>query len=261
MALNVFDSHCHLQNAKFDSDRHEVIARMREAGVTAVLNLATRSDDARAVVELAKANAGFYAAVGVHPSDIDDWSPGTEALMRELAAEPEVVVYGEIGIDYYWKTFEHDHQKRVFREQLDVARDLGLPVSMHCRDAYDDLVSELQAARGGEIGGVAHCFMGTEDHARALLDMGFVLGIGGSATFKGNASLREMLLKVGPEHVIVETDSPYLAPMPHRGKRNEPAFAADTARFLAELFGKDAEEFADACHARTRRAFRIPDEL
>jgi TatD DNase family protein len=259
--MNVFDSHCHLQNAKLAEDREAVIARARDAGVTAVLSLATRSDDARAVVDIANAHAGHYAAVGVHPSDIDDWSPATEALLRELAREPKVVVYGEIGLDYYWKTFEHEHQKRVLREQLAVARDLRLPVSLHCRDAYDDMVGLLREENAAEIGGVAHCFAGTEAHARAFLDMGFVLGIGGSVTYKGNEALRDVLRAVGHEHVIIETDSPYLAPVPHRGKRNEPAFAADTARFLATLFQRDAEELADECHARTRRVFRIPDGL
>lgn len=254
----LFDSHCHLQNDKFDGDREAVLGRARQAGVSAILNLATRSADAPAVVALARQHPECWAAVGVHPSDIDDWSPESEAVLRGLAGDPRVVAWGEIGLDYYWKTHAREDQRRVFRRQLAIARELGLPVSMHCRDAYDDLLADLRAEDGAAIGGVAHCFMGTLDHARAFLDLGFALGIGGSATYKGNQALRDTLLAVGPGDLVVETDSPYLAPVPHRGKRNEPAFAADTAAALAALFGMEPAAFAEASAARARRAFRIP---
>jgi len=255
--LKLFDSHCHLQLRHFNEDRDEAVERARAVGVRRILNLGTRLEDSRVVVEMAAAVPECLAAVGVHPSDLDAWSPETEAGLMELAAQPGVVAWGEIGLDYYWKHFDHDFQKRVFRRQLAIARELGLPVSIHCRDAYDDMVQCLREERGAEIGGVSHCFLGGLDHARALIDMGFHLGVGGSTTYKGNQAIRDVLAGVGTERLVLETDSPYLSPVPHRGKRNEPSFVADTARFNAELHGMDAEEFAALCFANTERAFRL----
>jgi TatD DNase family protein len=256
-----FDSHCHLQNSRFgDGEADALVTAAAAEGVERILNLGTRLADAGEVIALARRHPACLAAIGVHPSDLDDWSPETEeALMELAAASPEVVVWGEIGIDYYWKDFEHDLQRRVFRRQLDIARELKLPVSIHCRDAYDDMVADLAASRGGEVGGVAHCFSGTLEHARALTDMGFALGVGGSSTYPKSGELREVLRAVGIDHLVVETDAPFLAPQARRGKRNEPAFVRLTGEALAETLELDAEAVAGATWRNTVRAFRLAD--
>ncbi|MBX3729183.1 MAG: TatD family hydrolase [Candidatus Sumerlaeia bacterium] len=253
----LFDSHAHLQHGQFDRDRDAVLTRARHAGVRRILNLATRLADAHTVVELAHHHPECLAAVGVHPGDLDDWSDATEAGLRTLAPDPRVVVWGEIGLDYYRDTFPRDLQRRVFRRQLALAREHALPVSIHCREAYDDMIADLEAENGPTIGGVAHCFGGTADHARRLLDMGFALGVGGSSTYPRSQDLRDLLRTVGVAALILETDSPYLAPQTHRGKRNEPAYVALTAEALAETLEIEFAALREACWRNTLRAFRL----
>lgn len=255
--MHLFDSHCHLQNAKFASDREDAIARAREAGVARILNLATCLEDAGEVVALAHAHEECLAAVGVHPSDIECWSKDTEDGLMAIARDPAVVVWGEIGLDYFHKPFDRDAQRKIFRRQLAIARELRLPVSMHCRESNDDLIADLRTEKGTEIGGVAHCFDGTREHAAAYIDLGFALGVGGSSTFPRAEGLRAILRDVGTEHLLLETDSPYLAPQARRGKRNEPAFVAMTAEALAQTLEIDLEELKDACWRNTVRAFRL----
>ncbi len=255
----LFDSHAHLQNRKFAEDVNETIGRAREAGVGKILNLGTRLADSHEVVELARRYPEeCLAAVGVHPSDLDAWSPEEEAGLLELAASaPEVVVYGEIGIDYFHNHFDRDTQRRIFRRQLGMARELGLAVSLHCREAYDDLIEDLRAENASEIGGVAHCFAGNTAQAHAIVEMGLALGVGGIATFPKSGDLRETLREIGIDHLLLETDSPYLAPQPRRGKRNEPAFTAFTAETVAKLFDRPVSEVAAVCWNNTVRTFRL----
>ena len=255
-----FDSHAHLQNGKFDADQGAVLARARMAGVRRILNLGTRLADSREVVELAKRHPECLAAVGVHPTDLDAWSEEEAAGLMELAREPEVVVYGEIGLDYYWDRFERDFQRTIFRRQLAMARELKLPVALHCRGegCYADLIADLRAERGAEIGGVAHCFGGTMDEARTLVDMGFALGVGGTATFPKSEELRIILKAIGIDHLIIETDSPYLSPQARRGKRNEPAHVVHTAQALAELFDLELRDIAHITWCNAAGTFRLP---
>lgn len=253
----LFDSHCHMQHAKFGDESDTVIERALAAGVSRILNLATGPADAHAVIAIAEEHGCCLAAVGCHPGNLDEWTGDAEAVLREAADHPQVVVYGEIGLDYYWKTFDHGFQRTVFRRQLAVARELGLPVSMHCREAYADLIADLRAEKGYEIGGVAHCFFGTGDEARELVDMGFYLGVGGSHTYKGNAAAREILEEVGPDRLVIETDAPFLPPLSKRGKRNEPAYVAETCAVIGALFDMDAGAFAERTWKNAHAAFRL----
>lgn len=256
----LFDSHAHVQHNRFQEDRDAVLDRARDAGVTRILSLGTRLADSRQVVGLAHRREECLAAVGVHPGDLDDWSEETEKGLRELATDPAVVVWGEIGIDYYWKGVDHDLQRRIFRRQLAIARELGLPVSIHCREAYPDMIADLRAEKGAEIGGVSHCFMGTATEAHELIDMGFALGVGGSSTYPKSNEVRNVLREAGLGALILETDSPFLPPQPRRGKRNEPAFVAFTAESLAGTLEVDEAAVREACWENTRRAFRLNED-
>lgn len=257
----LFDTHAHLQNAKFADDAGPAIERAREAGVGHILNLGTDPDDCPAVVAIAAAHQGCLAAVGIHPCDVGTWSEAAVERIETLVASPLVVCWGEIGLDYYHKPFDAELQRRAFRHQLATARRHGLPVSMHSRgEANGDLIADLRAERGAEIGGIAHCFSGTLDEARAFVDMGFHLGVGGTSTYKDAGGLRDVLRAVGIEHLVLETDSPYLAPQARRGRRNEPAYVEHVARAVAETFGMSFEEVRDVTTSNAMRAFRLTPE-
>jgi TatD DNase family protein len=254
----LFDTHCHLQLSQFADDRAEVLARAREAGVARVLNLATSIRDAQAVIDLAREHPGqCMAAVGTHPSHLEDWSEEAGASLAALSELENLPVFGEIGIDYFHNHHPREFQREVFRRQLAIARSLGLPVSMHCREAYDDLIADLEAESGAKIGGVAHCFMGTLEQAKRLIAMGFMLGVGGSATYPKSTEVRDVLRTVGAEHLILETDAPYLSPQTKRGKRNEPAYVAETARLIARELGLEMERLAEITTQNAERAFRL----
>lgn len=263
----LFDTHCHLQLHHFDADRDAVLASARAAGVERVLNIGTSLDDARAVLDLAERYTGgdeapqCLAALGWHPGYMDTYTVERDDALAEMGRRERersgtrLVVWGEIGLDYFHKPFDAPLQQRVFRRQLAIARELRLPVSMHCREAYADLIAILRdEASAGLTGGVQHCFMGTADDARALIDLGFVLGVGGAATYPKSGALRDVLNGVGLDHLILETDAPYLPPQGRRGTRNEPAYVAETGRLLATAWGIDEGELIAAT---TRTAERV----
>jgi len=257
---NLFDTHAHLQNAKFAGEVGAAVARAQQAGVGSIMNLGTDPEDCPAVVEIAATHPGCFAAVGIHPCDIETWSEQAMDAIGRLAESPLVVCWGEIGLDYYHKPFDAAKQRGAFRWQLGAARERGLPVAMHCREAYADLIADLGATRGSEIGGIAHCFSGTLEDARALVDMGFHLGVGGTVTYKDAGPLRETLKTIGIERIVIETDSPYLAPQPKRGRRNEPAFVEYVAQAVAEVFGISYAEAKDITAANGMRALKITPE-
>ncbi|MDX1973223.1 MAG: TatD family hydrolase [Candidatus Sumerlaeia bacterium] len=231
------DSHAHVQHPHFNADRPEVLHRAAEAGVGFILNLATTFLDAPAVVALADEYPFCYAAVGTHPCDTEHWSPEAEGIFEELARHPKVLMIGEIGLDYFHKPFDKAHQHKALRSQLRLAKRLNLPVSLHCRGegCYADLIAILQEEQAHTIGGISHCFAGTLSEACELLNMGFHLGVGGIATYPKNQDIRHILQQVGPEKLLLETDSPFLSPNPVRSKRNEPAHLVHTAEILKDL--------------------------
>jgi TatD DNase family protein len=188
---------------------------------------------------------------------LEDWSEEAGASLAALSELENLPVFGEIGIDYFHNHHPREFQREVFRRQLAIARSLGLPVSMHCREAYDDLIADLEAESGAKIGGVAHCFMGTLEQAKRLIAMGFMLGVGGSATYPKSTEVRDVLRTVGAEHLILETDAPYLSPQTKRGKRNEPAYVAETARLIARELGLEMERLAEITTQNAERAFRL----
>ena len=239
------DSHCHLDDKQFDPDRSEVIARAREAGVERMMSIGTGSGppDLEAALRLARQHDFIYATVGVHPHDASKATPETLAALEGLAAETKVLAIGEIGLDYHYDFSPRDVQRDVFIAQLKLAGRAGKPIVIHTREAWDDTLLVLREHWSGA--GIIHCFSGGPAEARQALDLGFYLSFGGVITFPKAEALRDAARMAPEDRLLVETDAPYLAPVPKRGKRNEPAFMLETARRLAEVRGVAPEHIAE----------------
>jgi len=270
----LIDSHCHIDGEAFDEDRDEVVRRAREAGVAAMLNVGTgdpHSDDFRRAVAVAEKYDGVYASVGVHPHDAKLYDDKAEAHLIDLAKSEKVIAWGEIGLDYYYDHSPRDVQREVFIRQIRTAKALRLPVIIHSRDANDDTVEILteefgpsgdtsvrmsakhesnlaggtgDADEGARVPGILHCFGGTPEMAKALMDVGFFISFAGNVTFKKADNLRDAARAVPLDRLLVETDCPFLTPVPFRGKRNEPSYVVNTARFLAEFYGVEFDQIA-----------------
>lgn len=259
----LIDTHVHLDDPRFAADRDEVLARAREAGVELFVTIGCDLATSRAAVELADRLPPVFASVGVHPHEVrhigDDWYD----QLRRLAAHPKVVAYGEIGLDYHYNHSSPREQRERFREQVGLAKDLGLPIVVHTREAPEDTVAILTEEKAGDVGGVFHCFSGNADLARRALDLGFHLSFSGVVTFKNAETLREIARTVPADRLLVETDCPYLAPVPHRGKRNEPAYVRHVAELLAGLRAGTApaaiEEIGRQTSLNARRLFRFDE--
>lgn len=253
----LIDSHCHIDGDAFDGDRDDVVRRAKDAGITAMLNVGTgdpHSDDFRKAVAVAEKYESVFASVGVHPHDAKLYDDAAERHLVELATSSEkVIAWGEIGLDFYYDHSPRDVQQDVFRRQIRKARELDLPIIVHSRDANDETVEIIreECSRGDFRGGIMHCFGGTASMAESLMKLGFLISFAGNVTFKKADDLRDAARVVPLEKLLVETDCPFLTPVPFRGKRNEPAYVEHTARFLAEFYGV---EF-DALAAQTTRNF------
>ena len=243
--MKLVDSHCHLDDKQFDSDRDEVIERARQAGVERMMAIGTGSGppDLEAALRLARQHDFIYATVGVHPHDAAKATPETFAVMETLMSEIKVLAIGEIGLDYHYDFSPRDVQCDVFVAQLKLASRAGKPIVIHTREAWDDTLLLLREHWSG--GGIIHCFSGGPAEARQALDLGFHLSFGGVLTFPKADALREAARLAPEDRLLVETDAPYLAPVPQRGKRNEPAFMVETVRRLAVVRGVAPERIAE----------------
>jgi TatD DNase family protein len=254
------DSHCHLTDPQFDNDREAVITRARSAGVARFLVIGANGDfshNERAIA-LARQHPDVFAVVGVHPHDAKTITPETYARLRALAREPKVVGLGETGLDFYYDNSPREDQQAHFRAFIRLARELGLPLSMHVRDAYPEAVHILQTEGEGQVRGVMHCFTGTAEDARALLDLGLFISFSGIVTFKNAHALRDVIRVVPLERLLIETDCPLLAPAPYRGKRNEPAYVVRVAETIAAVTGRPLSAIAEATTRNAERLFRLP---
>ena len=242
--MKLVDSHCHLDDRQFDEDREAAIERARAAGVELFMAIGTGNGppDLEAAVRLAERYPFMVATVGVHPHDAAKATPDTLDRLRELAQHSKVKAIGEIGLDYHYDFSPRDVQRAVFEQQLAIAAEAGKPVVIHTREAWDDTVDLLRSHWRG--GGIMHCFTGNEHQARQALDLGLHLAFGGVLTFPKAEEVRQAARITPADRLLVETDCPYLAPVPHRGKRNEPAFLPDTVRRLAEVRAASPEEIA-----------------
>ena len=239
----MFDTHAHVHDQAFDADREPMLARAKEAGVRRILTVGTDLANSRSAAEVA-ARYGLDYAIGVHPHEAKDAPLYLFAALDALVAENKggLRAIGEMGLDYYYDHSPRERQRAVMVEQLRFAQERGFPAIFHLRDAFADFVEILEAQGRHTIRGVVHCFTGDTEQARRLVGFGLSLGIGGVVTFKNASALREAVCAVGLPHLVLETDCPYLAPVPHRGRRNEPAYLSNVAAALAELFDVPLEE-------------------
>ena len=256
------DSHCHIDGPEYDADREEVIARAREAGVKTMLNVGTGDPHSGAIdraVDLAEKHEGIYAAVGVHPHDAKLFDDAAELHLLDLARQsPRVIAWGEIGLDYHYEHSPRDVQREVFRRQLRLARELNLPVVIHSREADDDTITILrEVLTGYQRGGVLHCFGGSLAMAQDAIELGFFISFAGNLTFRKAEDLREVARQLPLDRLLIETDCPYLTPVPFRGRRNEPAHVIETAGCLAEIHGKDVEEIGPVTSENFVRLFGV----
>lgn len=256
------DSHAHIDGEEYDADRGEVVARARAAGVRAILNVGTGDPHAgnfERAVAVAEKYEGVYAAAGVHPHDARLYDASAERRLLEVVRlGPPVVALGEIGLDYHYDNSPREVQREVFAAQLRLARSEGLPVIIHSREADEETTAILRREYSGALrGGVMHCFGGGPALAEAALELGFMISFAGNVTFKKAENLREVARTVPPERLLVETDCPFLAPVPLRGRRNEPAFVVETARFLAGLRGVGPEELGRTTSENFARLFGV----
>ncbi|MCS6937636.1 MAG: TatD family hydrolase [Roseiflexaceae bacterium] len=254
--LRLIDTHAHLNSAQFDADRSAVIERAIAGGVARIVEIGYDLATSRAAVALAAQHEPIYAVVGVQPNHVADLPDDWLDQVRALAMQPKVIAIGEIGLDYYWNAAPSTVQEACFRAQLDLARDLRLPVVIHSRDAHDDTIRVLRdAARG--LSGIMHSFSGDWNYACACLDIGFHLSFSGPVTFPKAVVLHDVARRAPLDRMLIETDSPYLAPHPFRGKRNEPAYVRLVAERIADLRGITLDELAHALWRNAEAVFGL----
>ena len=255
----IFETHAHYDDEKFDGDREELIAELREAGIGHVINVGASIESTKTTLELVKKHDFMYAAVGVHPSDVDGLNEETFAWLAEQTRLDKTVAVGEIGLDYYWdKEPEVQKNQRIwFQKQMELAREADLPVIIHSRDAAEDTMRIMKEVHAEEIPGVIHCYSYSPEMALEYVKMGYLLGIGGVVTFKNGKKLKETVAKVPIEHLVLETDSPYLSPEPFRGKRNSSLRLKYVVQEIAQLKGISEEEVERITTENAKRFYGI----
>jgi TatD DNase family protein len=255
----LIDSHAHIQGKEYAGEAEAVIERAHAAGVDKIVAVGGAGDMSSntEAIALASLFANVYATVGMHPHDAKDVGEDELRVLRELTAHAKVVAVGETGLDYYYNHSPHDVQRRVFGQFICIARETGLPIVVHERDAAQEAAELLRAEGGGELRGVIHCFTGNYEAARAYLDLGFYLSFSGIITFKKAEPLRDVVRKIPLDRMLVETDAPYLTPAPHRGRRNEPAYVRLVAETAANVRGITVEEIGRITSANAQNLFKI----
>ena len=254
--MKLIDSHCHLNYEGLVERQAEVLETARARGVAGFLNISTRQREWSEIIGLAEQEFDVWASVGVHPHEADNHPDLGASALVQAADHPRVIAIGECGLDYYYDKSDRDAQRERFQAHIDAARQTGLPLVVHTREAEADTAEILSAAvREGAVAGVLHCFTGSADLARKGLDLGFYVSLSGIVTFKNAQDLQEIAKWLPADQMLVETDSPFLAPVPHRGQKCEPAFVADTAMFVAELRSEEPEALGEATTANFFKLF------
>ena len=259
MNLKLIDSHTHLDMPQFRKDVDKVIERARRSGIIAMITIGISLDSSRAALAFAESHDDIYCTVGWHPHGAHELTEDEIMALKKLAKNPKVVAWGEIGLDYYRDRAPRDKQQTCFRQQIRLARECGLPVVIHDRDAHGDTLRILKEESADEVGGVFHCFSGDWTFARKCLDMGFYISIPGTVTYNNAGEQREVVKRCPMDRLMVETDAPYLTPVPYRGKRNEPSYVVLTARKVAELRNRPLEEISEQLTINTIRLFGLKD--
>jgi TatD DNase family protein len=241
----LIDTHTHLDAEQFDNDRHEVIQRAIQNGVSRIVNIGFNRETIPTTMQLTEQYDFIYAAVGWHPQDAVHMKEEDLEWIEQCAKRDKVVAIGEIGLDYHWDTSPKDVQHQAFREQIRLARKLGMPIVIHNREAHEDIVRLLKEEKAAEVGGIMHCFSGSWETAKLCLNMNFHISFGGPITFKNARQPKDVLAKVPLDRLLLETDAPYLTPHPYRGKRNETGYVKWVAEAVAEIKQKSYEEIAE----------------
>lgn len=255
----LFDTHCHINDERFEEDRHETIQRMKEAGVQCAVVVGDGARDPSTAVQLAREHNFLFAAVGVHPHDASLWTENHPALIGEWMKTRKVVALGEIGLDYHYDLSPRDEQRKVFDLQLDLAYELNMPAILHIREAHGDATDMLleRARRGRMPKGVMHCYTGSWESAKTYLDLGLYISLSGAVTFKNAPKLTQVAESMPIDRLLIETDCPYMAPVPMRGKRNEPAYVRYVLEKIASIRNMDPEEAARITFENGLRLFGI----
>jgi TatD DNase family protein len=252
----LIDSHCHLEYKGLVEDQQGVLGRAREAGVGGFLSISTREREWNQVIATAEAESDIWASVGIHPHEADGHADLGEAALLAAAEHPRVIAIGETGLDFYYDHSDRETQKMLFRKHISVARQTGLPLIVHTRDAEEDTAAILtEEMEQGAYPALIHCFTASAEFARKMLDIGLTISISGIVTFKNAKDLQAIVAELPEDRLLIETDAPFLAPVPHRGRVCEPAYVADTARFVAGLRGTDAERIGDLTTRNFARLF------
>jgi len=251
------DSHAHLEMPEFKKDLEEVIQRAKDSGVQYIFTVGTEKADWNQTLDISHRYPSLYAILGIHPHHAKKMDPETYPLLRDLCKDEKVKAVGEIGLDFFRNLSPKEVQLRRFREQIGLAKELGLPIVVHDREAHQETLEILKSEGAKECGGIIHCFSGDYEMARACIDMGFYISIPGSITFKNAGGLREVVEKIPLDVILVETDAPFLTPEPFRGKRNEPAFVRYTAKKIAEVKKIAFDRVAEATGENALKVFKI----
>lgn len=252
-----FDTHAHLDDGRFKEDQDKVIMRAKDAGVSLIVNVGYNLISAKNTVELTKKYDFIYGAVGIHPHDAKDANDNVLSRIKNMTKEPKIVAIGEIGLDYYYDNSPRDIQKRVFRRQIMLARELKMPIIIHDRDAHQDVFDIVKEEKACEVGGIFHCYSGSLEMAREVMKLGFYISFGGPVTFKNAHKLKEVAKEVPLDRMLIETDCPYLTPVPYRGKRNEPSYVLHTAKEIADIRGMNVDELAKITYENGKKVFGI----
>ena len=252
----IFDTHAHYDSEQFNEDREELLCSMEEQGVGTIVNVCASYASCERVTNMVQKYPFMYAAVGIHPDHVGSLNEETFAKMKELFSRDKVIAVGEIGLDYYWDNESHDLQKKWFIRQLELARELDLPVLIHSRDAAADTM-EIMKAHAEGLNGVIHCYSYSREMAQEYVKMGFYIGVGGVVTFKNGRKLKETVAEIPLESIVLETDCPYLAPEPYRGKRNHSAYIRYVAETSAEIKGVTYEEVVAQTEENARKMYRL----
>ena len=255
----IFDSHAHYDDAQFDEDRMDVLSHLKDAGVAKVVNISNGWDDLLKTLELIKQVPFLYGTVGIHPCKVSELNDERMEQMRDFCSGDKIVAVGEIGLDYYWMSDPKEVQKEWFIRQLRLVKEVNLPVVIHSRDASQDTFDIMKAEHAGTTGGVIHCYSGSVEMAREYVKMGYFLGIGGVVTFKNSKTLKKVAAEIPLEHIVIETDCPYLAPTPYRGKRNSSAYLPMVVEEIARLRGISPEEVERVTYENAMRLYSIAE--
>lgn len=256
----IFDTHAHYDDEAFDMDREELLGRMEQEGIAGIVNVGASLHGVEESQKLAEAYPFIYAAVGVHPDEVGSLDEQKLLWMYELCRRPKTVAVGEIGLDYYWDREAHDFQKEWFVRQLQMAKDVGLPVNIHSRDAAQETFDLIKKEHAGTTGGIIHCFSSSAQMALEYVKLGYYIGVGGVVTFKNARVMREVVAAVPLERIVTETDSPYLAPTPHRGKRNSSLYLPLVVQQIADIKRLPVDEAEEILYQNALRAYpRIAD--